>query len=1822
MNQCCSKNSEKRSKRPGDSATRHDRGSDYDVQPKLNGNGKVGAQYSMGAAVPLAAPVQTKVTMGTPGDRYEREADDVADRVSGGRSAGEISTLPPGGLRSQSKEEPEAAQELVQREPVDGAEQESVEDESGQESVAQREASGDESGDESAQGKCESCEGNEAQSASTEAENAQPASVQMESEEPAEAKSDAEPEAAAQSEDDAESASTANAEGDAQMEGGEETQEASEAPDESAAQTADDGGGEQEAGGAAQESAQMQEEGGSDQESGGGDAQMEDDAGGDSDAETAEDSSGQTENLDAGEERDEGQTEAPGQEMPCESATEGGGDEGASESGGGESEGCGAQNAEGEEEPADGGEGGEEAAESAAEEAGETQEAESEGSGEEQQECGAAQTAAEDSEGAAQMQSENGSEPDAGQPAEDDTAAQEQSVQMEAADSEAQGADEPAQEESEDAEAKSADEPAQEESEDAEAKSGDESAQEESEEAETKSVDESAQEESEEAEAKSNDESAQEESEDAQEEQEDEAAQGKAMPQPNRSNKRRRSALAASAIQNRGAGEPLTPETRSSLESSMGVDLGDVRVHTDSRARETNRGLRAKAFTNKNHVYLGPGQSQSNVRLMAHEVTHVVQQGGVDRSKKASISSTPDRAEPAGAGTQSVAPAATDAEATAPKSATGPAPAGPQAAATTDPLTGEAIGRVEDAPDAASAKGAEKRPAAAGGGAPSDAAAPAGEGGKPEAGEKGDGKDKKAAKGGKGKSGGSEGDAEQADVPISPEGDPRYQGVMKRLDRVAKKERAHEPAKAKAAEVKMAVKPPENERSSQAQAIKVGDMAAESAAAEPPKKKGFRELLEEKLEDIVPEKLEEVDDFKKSGKAKTLKADIAKNVKERKEASTQGLKKASDAQPPTSKVPEKEVKALPEQKRERWPGGIGAANVLPLPKKSHEISAEDNKKSADQLMAENDIDEDQLKRAKEPRFTEALEAKKKLDEHADSVPEKYRETENAYLPGEKDAATADEKTGKRQLRGTRLSSKSKVRKSQTKAQEKEEKERASVASTIEGMYTETKGKVDNNLKPLDKEVTDMFDKDETRARSLFENYVDFKMKEYKRKRYSSFGGGAKWLWDKVAGLPDSVNKFYEEGKDIYLKLMGHAIDRIVTTVEKRLAKARKDIKEGRKTIDGFVKTLKGNLKTYGKEIQGDVNAKFDELEDSVENKKEGLANNLARKYKQSRKKLDDRIKELKAQNKGLWDKFKALVKEIIEVLRKFKEAIVAIFNMAGNILRLIIKHPDSFLGNLLKAVKKGFNQFKTHFVKHLKAGFMSWLFGQMSKANIAMPSEFSFKALFGVILNIIGITKDWIRKRITQLIGAKNVARIEKAWGVISTVISSGVGGLWAKAKEFLTGLKKKLFGDIKDWLVTQIVKQGVIWVVSLFNPVAALLKVIKMIYDVVMFFVENIDRIRRLVQTILKATQKIVAGQIGAAANWIEKAMASTIPMIIGFLAKILGVSGIGKRIQRFIKSVRRRVRRAVDKVLKKIVKGAKKLLRGGKTLAAKGKKAVKAAGKKIAKLLFPKKRFSAGGEKHTVEAVPSGRKHKIIVRSYPRSVPKFIAWARSENKQKPNPKVEPALKKLEARYAKWVPMKVESDASADKVGSKSRAKNKEYLNIYKDVRDIIEMLQKDGDPPVSRVTWGGIDSRGRATSVEADPLTVKGALGSRPSNRIPGWKMGPESQIRAHLLHDRLHGPGKRFNLTPTSRSINGQMYHRAEKPALRSLGIRKGIPKNEQFEQLKFKTEVEYGDDSTPPTLIDAAKTITVNVEGRDPKTNKLTPIVTNWKGYNYP
>lgn len=87
----------------------------------------------------------------------------------------------------------------------------------------------------------------------------------------------------------------------------------------------------------------------------------------------------------------------------------------------------------------------------------------------------------------------------------------------------------------------------------------------------------------------------------------------------------------------RGSGQTMSDQTRGFFESGFGHDFSNVKVHDDATADSLNQSVDARAFTIGSDIFFRSGEYQPDTQagreLVAHELTHVVQQGGAEREE-------------------------------------------------------------------------------------------------------------------------------------------------------------------------------------------------------------------------------------------------------------------------------------------------------------------------------------------------------------------------------------------------------------------------------------------------------------------------------------------------------------------------------------------------------------------------------------------------------------------------------------------------------------------------------------------------------------------------------------------------------------------------------------------------------------------------------------------------------------------------------------------------------------------------------------------------------------------------------------------------------------------------------------------------------------------------------------------------------------------------------------------------------------------------------------------------------------------------------------
>jgi len=440
------------------------------------------------------------------------------------------------------------------------------------------------------------------------------------------------------------------------------------------------------------------------------------------------------------------------------------------------------------------------------------------------------------------------------------------------------------------------------------------------------------------------------------------------------------------------------------------------------------------------------------------------------------------------------------------------------------------------------------------------------------------------------------------------------------------------------------------------------------------------------------------------------------------------------------------------------------------------------------------------------------------------------------------------------------------------------------------------------------------------------------------------------------------------------------------------------------------------------------------------------------------------------------------------------EELLSMLSRAGSLLINIIKNPVPFIKNLIAAAKKGFTQFAKNFGKHLKAGLMGWLFGQVAATGIKLPSSFSVAGIFDVVRQVLGLTYEYVRERAVAKIGEENVERIEKVASYLKILFTGGPAKLWEKIKGDLSNLKQTLMDGVVDFIVQKIVQSAVTKIASMLIPGAGFVQAIISTYNTIQFFVSKIKEIMAVVNSVLDSISKIAKGDIASAANYIEGTLAKTIPLVIGFMAKLIGIGGIGEKIRKIIDKLRTPVNKAVDFVIDKAVALFKSAVAGVKKL---GKKVLS----KIKSALLPKKTFKVGDETHTLWFKKQGKKAIPTVSSRAQALADLLevhrGKATTKKKKQSLAIVEsqlPTLQKLSGEYVTLDDELAKSNEASSKadIAKKLKAKETELFQLEVSlVKHLGIIMPARGSKDEIYKAEGVIGLYGKQIGVVGDQLT-----------------------------------------------------------------------------------------------------------------------------------
>ncbi|WP_348680081.1 hypothetical protein [Flavobacterium coralii] len=772
------------------------------------------------------------------------------------------------------------------------------------------------------------------------------------------------------------------------------------------------------------------------------------------------------------------------------------------------------------------------------------------------------------------------------------------------------------------------------------------------------------------------------------------------------------------------------------------------------------------------------------------------------------------------------------------------------------------------------------------------------------------------------------------------------QAVQEKLEKTATLAKASATTKSAGTKINESIKAqntPVAEAKATSGAAQVNQLAKKPVA--PKSKEPGKKAFDAKLKAATPQTLNDLDKFKQNKQASTISKSLLQQVQGdvgSVKGSFGSIKNEPKPAPAPAGTPIPAAEPAKSVSKINLSGGI-----LPAIQQD-KLQTQEYLQQADSDIIKEGITQEQLAMVDSGELAEAAALKGEMATEAAAQPAAVNEavtTEQTALSSslnEAETATRTEMNTKRsqQLKQTGTQ--------QAKAKSDLEKKREEVAKNINDRYTACQQSVTRKLDNLEQNSLRDFDAGQKRATAEFEEQVDRDIKAFKQRRYSGKLGDLKWVKDYFFGIDDfpEVKNAFKNAREVYVNKIDSLIDSITKKNNEVIEGCKAEIATTQKEIDDYVKGLSPALQSIGKKAQNDVAAKLKELGKEVEERKEKLQQQLLEKRKAAMQAIDKKIAAMKKKMRGALATFGDL---IADAARKFfkwalsllgidAEGFMATLQKAGEAIGLIFKDPGKFFSNLVAAVKGSIDDFKANFKEYLTGSLFDWLTGALG-AVVTLPQKWDLKGIISVVLQLAGISWQFIRKQLVKVFGEEKVAyaeaNLKEVKEVVQKFMAEGVAGLWDWIKDQAEMLMTTVVDGIKDWLLTRMVIGFAEWIAGLLIPGGAIVKLIQGIYKLVMFFVDNIQRIIRWVGAVLDSLGSIAAGAIPSAITFIVDAMKTIIPVILDFFAKLLNISGIVNAVQDIIAKVTAPIHKAIDKFVAWISKLMEKVLKrfkGGK--------------------------------------------------------------------------------------------------------------------------------------------------------------------------------------------------------------------------------------------------------------------------------------------------
>ena len=945
------------------------------------------------------------------------------------------------------------------------------------------------------------------------------------------------------------------------------------------------------------------------------------------------------------------------------------------------------------------------------------------------------------------------------------------------------------------------------------------------------------------------------------------------------------------AIEKKGPGQPVSPLIRSRLEAGTGADLSQVRIHSDAAANSAAETLGARAFTHQHDIWLGRGESPTDLQLMAHETAHVAQQTDVVRRLEGVPAGAPASG-PARAPVAAAPAAPTARREAAPRVAVQPVVAPPPPAA---------------APGRAVPEAAPPAPVAA----PSTPAAPA------------------AA------------EAVELLMPEPPEGlspadQQRLQGVERNAAAAASTQEALPSAGENVSGARQAVQEPAEETTARAE----GGLAA--ALSQRPEPSAEIEALCECILAVIharqppdEESLVQSNPRQEANAAGGILATSVEGDVDQVEGNYEQLNETPQGEA------QQQAQTLQSPPASVTSSEVGAAQAVPDAVPAEAVSLDADVEASAARMEQAGMASEPAQLVQSGPIAEARAAQGELAASAARDPAVVLAEQQAARTEAAADMAALQAQALEALQASRAGTVSGIGTQQQGMVGTEEQMRARIGARAQAIFDSAQSRVNSLLEPLTRTAMQRWQTGVEVLSSRFEGDLA-QVQRWLDERYSGVGGAVLELWEGIVGKPDWVTQAYNRAEENFANGVCDLIREISTEVNSVIATCEQIIDDANTGIADLFNDLPAGLQEWAATEQARFTEQLNGLHQRVLSTRDEFNQNLSERAAQAVQQVRERIHELRqaagglvgqiqdAINSFLEDPARFIIEGLLELVGIPPASFWAVVNRIQTVINDIANDPMNFANNLVNAIGQGFQRFFDNFADHILGGFFDWLFSGLGAVGVNIPQDFSLKSIITFFLELMGITWPRIRQLLARHLGEENVALIEQAYEIIANLIEMGPEGVFEMIKEQLDPQRilDQVLQAAIEYLVETLITRVSARIIMMFNPAGAIVQAIELIYRVLRWIFDNAARIFSLVETIVNGAAALIAGNITGMATAVEGALARLIAPVIDFLAGFLGLGNLPDRIADTIRGFQEWIMGILDRVIRWLADRARSLL------------------------------------------------------------------------------------------------------------------------------------------------------------------------------------------------------------------------------------------------------------------------------------------------------